>query len=78
MDINYFSTNLFTIPTFLKGSARIIDLFGSLDDYNYSVTETEADLTAIGGDWICVGHDITKATENYDKSINPATTSITP
>jgi hypothetical protein len=45
--------------------ARIGDLFGSLDEYNYKKTEAEADSEALRRDWLIVGRDIANAIKSY-------------
>ena len=61
------SSALFTRPSISKGSSRVVDLFGYLDEYNYSKTEEEADLKALTRDWKIVGLDIHKAMGAYGK-----------
>jgi len=48
---------LFAMPSFWKGVARTIDLFGSLDTYNVSATPEEADKQAFLADWKCLSSD---------------------
>lgn len=62
------SSDLFTTPSFLKGTARIIDLFGNLDDYNYKPTDKKVDTEALKRDWDIVGLDILDAIELYEQS----------
>ena len=62
------SSALFTSPSFGKGSARIVDLFGDLDGYNYKETEADADAEALRRDWNMVGLDIAQAIDAYDQS----------
>lgn len=62
---NSFSNILFSTPNFLKGAARVWDLFGVLDTYNTSSTEQEADNKAIYADWVTIGNDIRNSI--YDK-----------
>lgn len=61
------SSALFTTPALLKGAARVVDLFGYLDDYNYKKTEAEADTEALRRDWTIVGLDIKKAMGLYEE-----------
>ena len=63
------SSALFTSPSFLKGAARVSDLFGYLDDYNYKPTGNEADFEALKRDWEIVGLDIQNAIEIYEQSV---------
>jgi hypothetical protein len=59
---NYF---LFATPTLLSGMARVFDLSGSLNEYNYCDTPEKADFYAIHSDWRSVGTDILIAVENF-------------
>ena len=54
---------LFANPSFASGAARVIDLWGQFDDYNFSPSPQEADAAAIASDWIVVGQDICDAME---------------
>lgn len=51
---------LFDTPNVLKGIGRTVDLFGSLDVYNYS-GEASADTEAIMKDWQAIGLDLDSA-----------------
>lgn len=62
------SSILFINPSFGRGIARIVDLFGNLDDYNYDKTEKEADSKALRRDWTIVGRDISHALEEYGRT----------
>lgn len=64
------SSALFSEPSLLKGAARTIDMFGTLDEYNYKNTEAEADYEALKRDWSIVGIDIANAMEDYDQIAN--------
>lgn len=55
---------LFAMPTFWSGVARVVDLAGRFDDYNFSVDEAEADAVATWTDWIAVGDDLAVAAES--------------
>lgn len=63
------SSALFTNPSFLKGACRVVDLFGSLDEYNYKESDIEADTEALKRDWEVVGYDLTKAVESYEQTL---------
>ena len=47
---------LFADSSFIMGMARVFDLSGLFDDYNYSGTPEEADARAIWSDWVTVGN----------------------
>lgn len=49
----------------MKGSARLADLFGQLDTYNFRSSEKETDEKALREDWKIVGQDITRAIKTY-------------
>ncbi|PIU68382.1 hypothetical protein COS81_04160 [candidate division WWE3 bacterium CG06_land_8_20_14_3_00_42_16] len=61
------SSTLYNTPSFLKGVARVIDLFGQLDEYDYKKTEKEADAEALRRDWYIVGQDIFDGVEKYER-----------
>ena len=48
---------LFARPSFLEGIARNLDLFGILNNYNYSRDTAEADLKAMRSDLEALKHD---------------------
>ena len=58
---------LFSRPSFFEGMARVVDVCGSLNIYNSSSSENEADFNAILSDWEMVGNDIYKALERFEK-----------
>ena len=53
-------------PSFWYGPARILDLFGRLDQFNISPTPQEADARAIAADWVAVGDELWAAMEAAD------------
>lgn len=61
------SSALFTTPSFLKGTSRVVDMFGTLNNYNYKETGAEADLESLKRDWGIVGLDIANAIGIYEK-----------
>lgn len=56
------TTNLLNYPSFSRGTARVFDLFGNLDSYNYS---DNPDFEAIQNDWLNVGNDINFGVNNF-------------
>jgi hypothetical protein len=54
---------LFAHPSFGSGVARALDLYGTFDTYNTSLSEHEADERAIASDWLVVGKDLSEAIE---------------
>jgi hypothetical protein len=59
---------LFAQPSFASGAARVLDLWGALDDYNRSDTPTEADGKAIAADWLVTGQDLGDAIKQEEES----------
>jgi len=56
------STDLFLIPSFLKGASRVADLYGKLDEYDY---RDDADCHALKEDWKIVGLDIKASIDRH-------------
>ncbi len=59
---------LYARPTFLSGVARVLDLGGTLNSYNRSVSPEVADRLALASDWFAVGQDLRRAISG---TINP-------
>lgn len=64
---------LFADPSFIEGAARNIDLGYTLDEYNGSSTESEADYIAIKNDWIAIGKDYLDVIKKHDNLLNGKT-----
>lgn len=60
---------LFAKPSFLEGLARCIDLGATLDEYNSTLTQHQADLIALRADWETIGEDIAKAISQEETKI---------
>jgi len=60
--------DLFAKPSFFEGMARVLDLGGTLNEYNYSRSGSHADMHAVGNDWIAVGEDLRGAVETVTGS----------
>lgn len=62
---------LFPKSGFVRGMARVFDLFGALNNYNTSESSKQADSKAIYSDWISVGNDLRNVfgKYKYDRSI---------
>lgn len=56
-----YSTFLFANPSFAEGMARVLDMGGTLNVYNASSTERQADYLALLADWLAVGEDLLRA-----------------
>jgi hypothetical protein len=52
---------LFARPSLLEGIGRNIDLFGLMNNYNYSKSGAEADMKALINDWAAVYGDLYNA-----------------
>ncbi len=57
----------FAKPSFVEGVARLIDLGGTLQEYNCALTEDQADSIAATADWMAVGNDLQQAMDTYAK-----------
>jgi hypothetical protein len=55
------STFLFARPSFVEGVSRIVDVAGTLNEYNRSESGEMADYLALFADWRLIGMDIQRA-----------------
>lgn len=53
-----YATLLFATPSFYEGVGRVVDLGGTLTEFNRSGTVEEADRVALASDWAAVGADL--------------------
>jgi len=53
-------------PSFLTGTARLMDWCGLFDDYNSSPNGAVADSSAIASDWAVVGDDLWDAIGQFE------------
>lgn len=60
-DLDSRTAVLFARPSFIEGVSRIMDLTGTLSEYNQSETPQEADFNALWADWSSVGIDLTES-----------------
>ena len=58
---------LFAYPGLLFGFATVLDIGGTLVEYNVSRTPQEADARAIASDWAIMGKDIWTAAKTLVK-----------
>lgn len=58
---------LFAKPTFFRGVGSMIDIFGSGNVYNESISPEEADEKAFKSDWGMVGEDMRYALNEHEK-----------
>jgi len=63
------SGRLFATPSFTQGFSRILDLGGTVNEFefNVSLTPEEADRAALWSDWCAVGDDMSYALALYDR-----------
>ena len=67
MKKNYLSNRLFAEPSFVEGVSRIFDLGNTLQQYNVSKSEEEADFEALRDDWRAVGNDLKSSIKTYEQ-----------
>ncbi|HKR66647.1 MAG TPA: hypothetical protein VJZ00_23170 [Thermoanaerobaculia bacterium] len=48
---------LFVQPSVLRGVGRLLDFWGQLSQYNFSVSAAEADIIALRSDWEMIAQD---------------------
>jgi hypothetical protein len=70
----FISTDLMTMPSVWKDMSRIFDMWGTLDEYNYSGSEEKADLKALNRDYLIIMHDLKDAQQSYERIRAAATT----
>lgn len=63
--MNKQSTDILRYPSFSKGVARVLDFFGTLDEYKYS---DEPDSELIQKDWEMIGNDLMKVIKHEKQS----------
>jgi len=63
---NSYTFGLFAMPNFFRGAARVLDLGGTLNVYNESANEAEADAKALSSDWRQVGCDMQNAMDKCE------------
>ena len=55
----------FAMPSFLSGMARTLDYMGTLDDYQWGMSDERLDALAIYHDWSAVGDDLGAAMTDH-------------
>lgn len=61
-----YSDFLYAKPSFWEGMARAMDIGGTMNEYNTSLTGWDADTAALRLDWMAVGQDIYDAVQGYE------------
>lgn len=69
------SSTLFSMPSFMKGVARSIDLYGTIDEYNIADDGRETDTKALKRDWEMIGKDLYAAIKIYGSKVSNKTNS---
>lgn len=59
--MNQLTNYLYANPSFVEGSARLLDLGGTMEEYNSSLSDDQADTIALTTDWLSVGNDMRNA-----------------
>jgi glutamate/tyrosine decarboxylase-like PLP-dependent enzyme len=59
--VSALSAFLFANPSFVNGTAHLLDFWGTYDTYNHSRTREEADAIALYADWRSVGEELLQA-----------------
>lgn len=72
MKRHYVFGQLFARPSIVEGVGRIVDLGATMQKYNESKTEEEADVRALKNDWRAVGEDFRKSIANYEQKTSPS------
>ncbi len=66
--INEYTYRLFALPSFTEGVSRLVDFGSTLNIYNVSDSEAEADVAALYSDWRAIGSDLEYAINLYERS----------
>lgn len=62
---------LFAQPSFLGGVASVIDLGGTLVEYNESLSPEQADALALWADWWAIGDDFRDVIAEEAEGLDP-------
>ena len=60
---------LYARPSFIGGACRVLDLFGTLQEYNKSLTPEIADARAMFSDFGAIGADLEQLMKRYEEAI---------
>ncbi len=61
------ATNILREPSFLRGAARVIDIFGKLDEYKYT---SDLDAELLHRDWENTGIDLQNEINRYGQKFS--------
>jgi hypothetical protein len=73
MKKNYLQNRPFVKPSFVEGISRILDLGITLQKYNTSENESDADSRALKSDWEVIGNDLKSSIKTYEQQAHPKT-----
>ena len=57
---------IYARPSFLEGMARVFDIGGTLNEYDFGPGGAESDAEALRSDWEAIGDDWRAVIGNYD------------
>lgn len=60
---------LYATPSFLEGLGRLFDFGGTLTEFNYALTEEQAEYLAMRADWQATGDDLRRAMDAFGKDL---------
>ncbi len=63
----YIANRLFAGHSFMEGMGRLLDLDSTMQKYNTSKNDSEADMKALRNDWRAVGDDLRFSIRQYGK-----------
>ncbi len=63
---------LYSRPSLLDGAARVLDMGGTLAEFNTALSEEQADYLALRVDWLTVGRDIRRALDAFGAEVDAA------
>jgi hypothetical protein len=66
-----FSNYLFARPSFIEGMARVVDLGGTLNEYNTSMDAAQADRLAFAADILALRQDYEIALQRLRAGTTP-------
>ncbi len=66
--MNEYTYRLFALPSFTEGVSRVVDFGSTLNIYNVSDSDAEADVAALYSDWRAIGNDLEYTINLYERS----------
>jgi len=72
MKDSYVFGKLFARPSLSEGVSRLVDLGTTMQVYNTSVSENEADIDALRNDWCAVGEDFKVSISRHEQTPSAA------